>query len=366
MVGLLAYRRMVRVSAVRIIVIALAVITAVVPTPAAWVERFYSRQFYLVLQNVMTQLSSLVSFALFDLLVGVVLIGLVGWWASALQRAGAGRRWRAAARMVLNTATVVAGLYLVFVGVWGLNYRREPLTVKLDYDQRRVTSQALVRLAEDSVGHLNDLFDKTGGTRWPTLGELPGRLAPAFQRVQRRLGVSRTAIVGVPKATLLTSYFRRAGIDGMMNPFSLEILVNETVMPYERPFVVAHEWSHLAGYAHEAEASFVGWLTCLAGDDVSRYSGWLFLTPHLLRNLPATEREGMWASIDDGPRQHLQAIAQRLDQAVPVVRRSANRVYDRFLRANRVEEGIASYGLVVDLALGTAVAEGFPGPQGDA
>ena len=40
-------------------------------------------------------------------------------------------------------------------------------------------------------------------------------------------------------------------------------------------------------------------------------------------------------------------------EAVPVVRRSASRVYDRYLRANRVEAGIASYGLVVDLLLGT-------------
>lgn len=37
----------------------------------------------------------------------------------------------------------------------------------------------------------------------------------------------------------------------------------------------------------------------------------------------------------------------------PAVSRGARRVYDQFLRANRVEAGIASYGLVVDLVLGT-------------
>jgi hypothetical protein len=35
------------------------------------------------------------------------------------------------------------------------------------------------------------------------------------------------------------------------------------LLPFEKPFVAAHEWAHLAGYADESEASFVGWLTCV-------------------------------------------------------------------------------------------------------
>ena len=62
---------------------------------------------------------------------------------------------------------------------------------------------------------------------------------------------------------------------------------------------------------------------------------------------------GSGPALADGPRADLRAIAARLREAVPAVRRSASRVYDRYLRANRVEAGIASYGLVVDLLLGT-------------
>ena len=323
------------VSGVGILVIVLAGAVAAIPTPSAWVERFYSRQVYLVSQNVLTPLSSRVSFAVFDLLVLAVLVGLAGWWFVAL-RAGRGRRWRAAGRMAFNTLAVVAAIYLIFLLAWGLNYRREPLTAKLDYDHARITAQALVDITIESVEHLNALYPRARQVGWATLDDVPVRLGPAFEQVQRRLGTARIAVPGDPKASLLTPYFRRAGIDGMINPFSLEILVNETVLPYERPLVVAHEWAHLAGYADESEASFIGWLTCLAGDDSSQYSAWLFLMPRLVRHLDERDRDQMWELLDSGPIDDLRAIDARLSQAVPVVQRNANRVYDRYLRAHGV------------------------------
>ena len=337
----------------RLSVIAVAAVAILAPTPATWVEHLYSRRLYLVIQNVVTPLSGVTRYALFDVLLVGAVVGLAAWWFHAIRRARRGRRWRAAASMVFNTAALTAGVYLVFLAVWGLNYRREPLTAKLDYDQRRVTPEALTALTTESIDRLNALHGRTQDAEWPSMTALPARLGPAFAGVQARLGVSRTAVTGPPKLTLLTVYFRRAGIDGMVNPFSLEVLVNDTVLPFERPFVVAHEWAHLAGYANESEASFVGWLTCLEGDDETRYSAWLFLVPHLLRHLTDAERDHMWSLMDDGPLADLRAVATRLSQAVPVVRRNANRIYDRYLRANRVDGGIRSYGLVVDLVLGT-------------
>ena len=147
----------------------------------------------------------------------------------------------------------------------------------------------------------------------------------------------------------------------MVSPFSLEVLVNHTVLPYERPFLVAHEWAHLAGYANESEASFVGFLTCLAGDEQSQYSAWLFLVPQLVRHLPQKERTDVYAGLRDGPRQHLSEISDRLNRTVPFVRRNASLAYDRFLRANRVAGGIASYGLVVDLLMGTSGSDVWKG-----
>src|SRR5687768_13674383 len=102
-------RRLVRVVAL----IAVAVIVAIVPLPAAAVERYYSLGLYPVIQRLLTPASNLVSVALLDLAAIAVVVFLV----FRLVRAG----WRAAGLALLSTAAII---YLVFVALWGMNYRR--------------------------------------------------------------------------------------------------------------------------------------------------------------------------------------------------------------------------------------------------
>ena len=243
---------------------------AAIPLPRALVETVYSRSVYPIVRQVVTGLSSLTSLVLFDVLLIGGLVALPGWWTLRLIRTPRGGRLRALASVTGQTVVFAAALYLVFLGVWGLNYRRESLGARLGYTESRVNGPVLETLTAAAIENLNQLYGSTQGGRWPQLDELPVQLGPAFARVQQRLGVSPAVLGLVPKRSVLTPYFRRAGIDGMVDPFFLQILVNDTVLPFERPFVTAHEWAHVAGFAHEAEANFVAWLTCLEGDDAMR------------------------------------------------------------------------------------------------
>ena len=138
----------------------------------------------------------------------------------------------------------------------------------------------------------------------------------------------------------------------------LQVLANAPGAPprehsFERPFIVAHEWSHLAGFADEAEANFVGWLTCLRGSEADQYSGWLFLYSEVSSGLSARDRAAVAAVLNAGPREDLRAIARRLAQEVnPRVSAAGWRVYDSYLKANRIQAGTASYDEVVRLVLG--------------
>jgi hypothetical protein len=126
------------------------------------------------------------------------------------------------------------------------------------------------------------------------------------------------------------------------------------LLPFERPFVVAHEWGHLAGYADEGEANFVGWLTCLRGAEIHQYSGWLFMYDEVVRTLGPADRAELADRLAPGPRADRRAIADRIRRHVnPRVSAAGWRVYDRYLKANRVEAGAASYATVVRLVLGT-------------
>jgi hypothetical protein len=59
------------------------------------------------------------------------------------------------------------------------------------------------------------------------------------------------------------------------------------------------------------------------------------------------------AALGDGPREDLAAIALRLTRVQPAVARASWATYDRFLKANRVPEGVRSYDDVVRLVVGS-------------
>jgi len=330
-----------------------AVLMAVLPVSRSAVESVYSQGVYPVLRQLVTAATNRVPLVLFDWLLFGGAAAILGWCAWRLWRRERQGRLRVLGAVAARLAVVAAALYLVFLATWGLNYRRETLAVTLGYAEDRVTPAVLEELTASGVTRLNRLFEAIETRSWPQLEELPAELGPAFERVQRELGASRPAPAVVPRRSLLTPYFRRAGIDGMTDPFSLQVLVNDTVLPFERPFVTAHEWAHVAGYAHEAEANFVAWLTCLEGDERMQYSGWLNLVARLLGAVPESSREALGARLGAGPRADYAAIRARTSRVVPVIQRNARRLNDGYLRANRVAGGVRSYGEVLQLAVGT-------------
>jgi hypothetical protein len=93
-------------------------------------------------------------------------------------------------------------------------------------------------------------------------------------------------------------------------------------------------------------------VTCQRSDDLARYSAWLDLYLHLARDVTPAARASMAARLARGPRDDLSAIAARLATVQPAVARASWQTYDRFLKANRVPEGVRSYDEVVRLVVG--------------
>ena len=146
----------------------------------------------------------------------------------------------------------------------------------------------------------------------------------------------------------------------MVNPFGLEVIANPDLLPFERPFVAAHEWSHLAGYANEAEANFIGWLTCVRALPPHQYSGWLFLYWQINGEVNAQERTRLSAALAEGPRRDISAIVARLRRGeIPALQQASWQVYDKYLKANRVESGVRSYSEVVTLLLRARFERGW-------
>ena len=354
---------------IRLAVVVLAAAAALLPLPAALIERLYSQGLYPWIQAGLTRFSNKVPFALLDVLLVVGLLVLANISNHAISRWRRGERARALAIAGQRLVTWTALACLAFLLLWGFNYRRVPLREKLDFRADRANLAALRALTERAVSEINALHDPAHQAGWPEWRDLPEDLGGPFAMTERELGSRLPAVPGVPKWSVLTFYFERAGVEGMTDPFFLEVLVNRRLLPFERPFVAAHEWAHLAGHADESEANFVGWLTCLHGGRPARYSAWLSISGSLFSGLPPADRAVIAKRLGEGPRRDLEEVRRRVAREWQTVRRASWRVYDRYLKANRVEAGVASYEEVTLLILGTRFQDGWvpvraPDPTG--
>jgi Protein of unknown function (DUF3810) len=337
---------------VEVCTVAAALVLASVPLSAGWVEVSYSTWLYPRIERALTPLSNLFPFAILDLLVVLLIPTVLIRLFVATREAWRAHSIRRFTRTVAHVVATVAALYLIFLVLWGLNYRRVRMPERLVLDRAVPTAEQVVDLGLSAVDQMNRLYgaahqQATPGAEWRDLA-----LRRAFADVQHALASVPDVEPGRLKRSILGPYFRWAGVDGMVNPFGLEVIANPDLLPFERPFVAAHEWSHLAGYADESEANFVGWLTCVRGSLAHQYSGWFYLYWQISGEVNAQERGRLNTALTDGPRRDVNAVITRLRRGeIPALQRASWQVYDKYLKANRVEAGVRSYGEVVTLLL---------------
>ncbi|MFO7693043.1 MAG: DUF3810 family protein [Vicinamibacterales bacterium] len=344
-----------------IVVVAAAVAAALLPVPAAWVEQYYARGWFPPVQRLLTTASNAVPFVVLDALV-LAAAGVAAAAALSVLRAPRGRRLRMLGRRTAQGAVLAAAAYLVFLVTWGANYRRQPLTEALDFDDARVTTPAVVALNAAALGELARLRPglPPGTSGWPDAAAVAADLGGALETGTALVGLSGPVRAGRPKHSLLDVYFTRAGVSGMTDPFFLETLIASNLLPFELPSVVAHEWGHLAGLARESEASFFGWLVCLHGNDAAQYSAWLDIFVRTLGARGRDDRRAVLASLPGAVRADLDAMAARSERdQVRAVSLVAWRTYDTYLRSQRVTSGVGNYGEVVRLLAGTRFDAGW-------
>src|SRR5215207_10328555 len=291
--------------AVWAVLFAIAALAAALPLSPVAIEHWYSRGVFPPLQRALTTISNAVPFALFDML----WIGATAALALITYRRVRADGWRRGAiRLAAVVACSAVAVYLAFLATWGLNYRRVPLPDKIAFDPARITAVAHAALGDRSVAALNAQYARAHAGP----ADLDS-LRAAFQDAHRTLG-GAPIVTGRPKQTLLGWYFHQASIAGMTDPFFLETLLAPDLLEVERPFVIAHEWAHLAGYADESEANFVAYLTCQRGDAAAQYSAALALIGYA---------DPRTLALDPGPRLDIFAISYRYSRTNQTVRFAA-------------------------------------------
>ena len=322
----------------------------------------YARTVYPALSRVGNAFSSLFPFSLGEWLLYAALLAALGSLAfAAVQPARRrGERKALAARFALNAGCAASALLFAFVACCGLNYSRVPFAEVCGLTVRESSHEELRDLCAALAEEVNAA---RAGVREDENGLMA--LSQDFSAAARDAQAAFDALeeeyptlgagYGAPKPVLASRLMSYGRITGMFFPFTFEANVNADAPDYSIPATMCHELTHLRGYMREDEANFIAYLAARGGSSADlRYSGAMLAFVHANNALFAADaalgRE-TYALLCEGARRDFAANNAYWAQFEGPVGDAAEQVNDAYLKANRQEDGVESYGRMVDLLL---------------
>lgn len=261
-----------------------------------------------------------------------------------------------------GTLVCIAGVgYTLFTLLCGLNYHRLSFAAISGLDVRPSATEELADACTELVLRANELraglAENDEGVMVMANGSYYDTSAFA-QDAYRFIGAEYEVLGGFtarPKPVLASRAMSYLDITGIYMPFTFEANVNVDVPDYWIPCTMMHELAHFKGFMREDEANFVSYLACTAsGDDDFDYSGTMLALIHSSNALYSADRELYWPvmeQLSEGVRRDLSANSAYWKQFEGPVAQASSAMNDVYLKSNRQENGVKSYGRMVDLVL---------------
>ena len=305
------------------------------------IESLYANGLYKLLAAVISPVTALAPFSFSEIFLYVLIAVGVYWIARGIKRR---RFWKSLGELIIAGSSVLLWFYLV----WGLNYFRQPLDTSLNFTGAPPDSLAMRQHLEWSISETN-----TGWQSIPewSLAELDGEIEAGYHRVFSALHMKLTPGKRRPKTPLISAVLDYTLTSGIFGPLFHEVHLNAHLLPVELPFVLAHEKAHQIGYAREGECNFLAVLVCLTSDNPAmRYSGQFAVLGRSRFHAYATD-DSLEKLIRPEVLEDFAVVRRRVERFYGPVARWAEKWYDLYLKANKVESGVESYGDVVSLLI---------------
>ncbi len=249
---------------------------------------------------------------------------------------------------------------LVYMINHGANYYRLPLDQMLALPDREYTAKDLYTvtcdLADKASSFREALPEDSNGCAELTVtkGELLKLVDNCYDNLREDIPFLKTGVWRV-KSVALSHLWSYTAVTGVYCPWTSEANVNTDVPVYSIPHTAAHEIAHTMGVAKENECNFIAWLACSkSGLPDFEYSGYLEAYKHCANALYSADRE-LWkdatSRLSEKVKRDLLNENEYWDKFEGEVMESSQSFNDSFIKANRVESGILSYNLMVELML---------------
>jgi uncharacterized membrane protein required for colicin V production len=249
-------------------------------------------------------------------------------------------------------AALLAGLYFTYLMGWGLNYLRAPFSEALLTEEVSAVPSPddYMEMTRDMMALANVLHQKMAersSRQWVNV------LDPVIDDSIRRVtSLTKPDLVPHPPPTkilMANELLSMFGISGFFSPFLMEPHINGNLLPWELPVIMAHEKAHYMGFASEADANLVAYISCLwSPSDHLRYAAAL----KILLDLNRVIGDERWQElVRDGLSEQVKQDIRSRNQRIRTYQRRylrlfrfQRRINDLYLKLNSQELGVASYG----------------------
>ncbi|TCO79402.1 DUF3810 domain-containing protein [Marinisporobacter balticus] len=259
-----------------------------------------------------------------------------------------------------NIFIFISIAYFLFIVLWGLNYYRLPFSKIAKLDVKPASSMELEIVCEDLIDRTNKLRNMVHENK-DGIMNLSTSYVDMFNRASKGYEIAihiypeLSGKYGNPKGVVFSQALSFAGIGGIYSPFTGEANVNIAMPDSILPSTACHEMAHQRGFAREDEANYIAYLACNMHPDVDfQYSGTLLALIHSMNALFRYDPEKyiiLHKSYSKGLLQDLSAIKTFWQQYEGPIERASSEINNAYLKSNRQNDGVQSYGRMVDLLI---------------
>lgn len=312
------------------------------------VADFYSLEVYPCISCVLSAVSSVVPFALQDIIIAMlVLCGICVIVECVRQKRGV---WYC----IKKLGALLIGTFVWFYMAWCNNYYRSSIFARTTTQLVEYDSVAFRTFIYNYVENINaawtdDVLEDSAALEREVKG--------LYSRAPEMYGLTKPRRWQHPKPMLLRPFFSAVSVAGYMAPLLSESCVNSDVLPFDYPSVYAHEYAHVLGVSSEAEANWWAYHVCVSSRNLAVvYSGYKGLFNHVAINatrfLSEEEYKAWIASVRpevikdlELTREHWSALRNE------PIDNMQSFIYDAFLKSNNISSGMKNYSQVVQFMM---------------
>ena len=310
----------------------------------------YSQTIYPLISYVLSFFSGLFPFAIGDLFIFLSITGVIVYPFYARLRKKL--PWK---KILLRDGEYLLWIYVWFYLAWGLNYSQKNFYERTRIPYTAYTPDNFRSFTDSYIENLNSSYTDITSVEKELVCRESVRV---YNQIGDSLGVHRP-FHQTPRAKtmLFTPLISMVGVTGSMGPFFCEFTLNGDLLPSQYPATYAHELAHLLGITSEAEANFYAYQVCTRSQvQTIRFSGYLSVLPHVLNNARRLMAEEEYAQLFRRIRPEIIGLAKKnseywMKKYNPVIGRIQDRIYDLYLKGNKIESGRKNYSEVVGLLI---------------